>query len=473
VLNGWAFTQFGGLVYWDKAGSVTRTPQNGQGFESQAKWEAFERPLTQSAVPAPVREAIKLEAAKRNDAQKKLVREYFLENVYIKTKPLFDPLRQQIVDLEKQRQAADAAIPVSMVMADLPQPRPTHVLVRGQYNKLGEKVMPGVPAAFPPLPEKAPHNRLGLAQWLTRRDHPLTARVAVNRFWQQFFGLGIVKTSEDFGSQGQWPTHPELLDWLAVDFTEAGWNVKQLQKLIVMSATYCQASDVTAEVQRRDPENMLLARGTRFRLDAEMVRDSALYVSGLLVEKLGGRSVKPYQPGGIWEAVAFQGSDTQNYRADKGEALYRRSMYTFWKRTAPPPSLMAFDAPSRETCVARRGRTNTPLAALALMNDEQYVEASRRLATRMLKEGGAVPADRLAYGFRLATARKPAPREVEVLVKLHSKQLGHYQSNRDEALKLLAVGQSKRDESLDISQHAAMTMMANLILNLDETITKE
>jgi len=230
---------------------------------------------------------------------------------------------------------------------------------------------------------------------------------------------------------------------------------------------------VTPELQRRDPENVLLARGPRFRLDAEMVRDSALFVSGLLVEKIGGRSVRPYQPPGIWEAVAFQGSTTQNYKMDDGDALYRRSMYTFWKRTAPPPSLMALDAPSRETCVARRARTNTPLAALALMNDEQYVEASRRLAARMLKEGGATPADRLTYGFRLATARRPSPSELEVLVKLYTKQLGHYQSNRDEGLKLLSVGRSKRDESLDISQHAAMTMMANLILNLDETITKE
>jgi hypothetical protein len=362
---------------------------------------------------------------------------------------------------------------MTMVMADLPKPRDTFVLIRGAYDKKGEKVTAGVPAAFPPLPNEAPLNRLGLAQWLTDPQHPLTARVAVNRFWQQYFGRGLVKTSEDFGLQGEWPSHPDLLDWLAVEFIESGWDVKRFQKLLVMSAAYQQASEVQPDMVKRDPENMLLARGPRFRLDAEVVRDSALFLGGLLQEQVGGRSVKPYQPPGIWEAIGFQGSTTREYKRESGAALYRRSLYTFWKRTAPPPSLMAFDAPSRENCVARRARTNTPLQALVLMNDEQYVEAARNLAERMMTTGGATPAERLAYGFRLATSRKPAEKEAEVLVKVYEKQLARFRASKEAADKLLAVGESKRDAALAVAEHAAYTMVANLILNLDETISKE
>jgi hypothetical protein len=473
VLNGWAFTQHDGTVYWDKAGVVTRTPQNGQTFESQLAWEAFERAQSKSSLPQDVQNAIKVEAGKRNDAQKKLARDHFVENVYPKTRQVFDPLHKELESVNKQRAAVEAAIATTMVMADLPTPRDTFVLIRGAYDKKGEKVSAGVPAALPPLPEGAPPNRLGLARWLVDPSHPLTARVAVNRFWQQYFGRGIVKTSEDFGSQGEWPTHPELLDWLATELIQSGWDVKHIQKLIVMSATYRQASRVTPELLRRDPENSLLARGPRFRMDAEMVRDTALDISGLLVEQIGGRSVRPYQPPGIWEAVGFLGSNTREFKADAGAGLVRRSLYTFWKRTAPPPSLMTFDAPSRETCVARRGRTNTPLQALALMNDEQYVEASRHFARRIMTEGGQTPAERLTYGFRVATARSPDASELELLSKLYDQQLAHYEKDKEAATKLLTVGASKRDETLDASQHAAWTMMANLLLNLDETITKE
>jgi hypothetical protein len=322
------------------------------------------------------------------------------------------------------------------------------------------------------MASEAPRNRLGLAQWLTDPAHPLTARVAVNRFWQQFFGTGIVKTAEDFGSQGQWPTHPELLDWLAVDFVESGWDVKGLMKKMVMSATYRQSSYVTPDVLQADPNNELLARGPRFRLDAEVVRDSALAVSGLLRDQLGGKSVRPYQPDGIWESVAFVGSTTQYYKRDEGDALYRRSLYTFWKRTAPPPSLMAFDAPSRETCVARRARTNTPLQALVLMNDEQYVEAARNLATRML-EAGAQTDQQLIMGFRLCTGRTPNAQEMTVLKRVHDQHLEHYTAAPAEAEKLLAIGISPRKQDVPVPEYAAMTMMANLVLNLDETITKE
>ncbi len=472
TLNGWAFTQFGGTVYWDKAGVVTRTPQDGRSFESLAQWEAYEKTLSQSSVPQPVRDAIKVEPDKRSDAQKKQIRDYFLENIYAKTKALLEPLRQQITAKEAERKAAEDSIPVSLVMADLPKPRETHVLIRGQYNQFGEKVTAGVPAIFPPLPEGAPNNRLGLARWLVDPAHPLTARVAVNRYWQQYFGRGIVQTAEDFGSQGEWPSHPQLLDWLAVDFMESGWDIKRLQKLIVMSATYRQASHVTPEHLQRDPRNILLARGPRFRLDAEVVRDSALFVSGLLVEEIGGKSVKPYQPPGLWEAVGFVGSNTREFKRDDGEALYRRSFYTFWKRTSPPPSMMAFDAPSRETCVARRARTNTPMQALVLMNDVQYVEASRRLASRMLS-GGKTPAEQITMGFRLATSRQPASDEIEILQRSYDAHLAHYQAQPEEAAKLLTVGEADRDPGLEAPQYAAMTMIANLILNLDETVTKE
>ncbi|MBW3596722.1 MAG: DUF1553 domain-containing protein, partial [Planctomycetes bacterium] len=473
VLNGWAFTQHDGTVYWDKAGIVTRTPQDGQSFESLAKWEAYERTLSQSSAPQNIRDAIKTEVEKRSDEQKKLIRDYFLEHVYAKTQPIFEPLHKEVAALEAERKGVNDSIPVSLVMADLPEPRATHVLTRGQYDQPGEKVEAGVPAVFPPLPEDAPKNRLGLARWLVDPSHPLTARVAVNRYWQQLFGRGIVETAEDFGSQGEWPSHPELLDWLAVKFIESGWDVKALLKTIVMSATYRQSSDITPEHLERDPENVLLARGPRFRLDAEAVRDSALFISGLLVEEIGGKSVKPYQPPGLWEAIAFVGSNTREFKRDDGEALYRRSMYTFWKRTSPPPSMMAFDAPSRETCVARRARTNTPLQALVLMNDEQWVEASRKLAARMLTEGGKTPAEQLAYGFRLATSRQPSSDEAEILVQTYEEHLAHYQTSAEEARKLLGVGEAPRPDSLDPAQHAAMTMVANLILNLDETVTKE
>lgn len=472
-INGWAYTQSGGKVYWDKSGIISRTTQPGQSYKSLAQWEANEKLLAKPTAPAPVVEAIKVEVAKRTDAQNKLIRDYFLEHVYLETRSIFDPLHKQVADFTKQRADTDNSIPTSLVMADNPPGRETFVLTRGAYDKPGEKVAPGVPAIFPALPEGAPVNRLGLAQWLTSPQHPLVARVTVNRYWQQFFGIGIVKTSEDFGSQGSWPANPELLDWLAVEFVESGWNIKHLQKLILMSATYQQSSKVTPELHSRDPENLLLARGARFRLDAEVIRDTALFDSGLLVEKQGGRGVRPYQPEGIWEAISFQGSTTQNYKPDSGESLYRRSLYTFWKRTAPPPSLATFDAPSREACVVRRGRTNTPLQALALMNDQQYVEAARKLAERMMIEGGADPAARLTFAFRLATSRVPRDPEKAILLRLLDQHQKDFQADVPAAEKLLAIGEAKRNETLPPAELAAYTMVANLILNLDEVVTKE
>jgi hypothetical protein len=320
-----------------------------------------------------------------------------------------------------------------------------------------------------PLLSDAPNNRLGLAQWIVDRSNPLTARVAVNRFWQNTFGVGLVKTVEDFGSQGEWPSHPELLDWLATEFTRTGWDTKAMLKTIVMSATYRQASRVTPELLQRDPENRLLSRGTRTRLSAEMVRDQALAISGLLVDKVGGPSVKPYQPAGLWKELS--GGD--DYKPDTGEGLHRRSLYTYWKRTAPPPMMMNFDAAGREACVVRELRTNTPLQALNLMNDVTYLEAARKMAERMMREGGGTPATRIAYGFELATARQPRRRESEIMLESFGFYFDAFQSSPADAVKFLSPGEAPRDGKLDQRELAAYAAVASLILNLDAAVTKE
>jgi hypothetical protein len=300
--------------------------------------------------------------------------------------------------------------------------------------------------------------------------------VAVNRYWQMYFGTGLVKTAEDFGTQGERPSHPELLDWLATKFVRSGWDVKAMQRLIVTSAAYRQSSAVTPALLHRDPENRLLARMSRLRLPAELIRDQALAVSGLLEGAVGGRSVSPYQPAGLWEELASRldgGNWTaQTYRQDHGRDLYRRSMYTFWKRTSPPPSLVTFDAPDRETCTVRRPRTNTPLQALVLLNDPTYVEASRKLAERMMTEGGTTAEDRIAFAFRLATARPPRTAEADVLRAVFEEQLAAYRRDPRAARKLLSVGESKRDEKLDAAELAAWSVVASMILNLDETVTR-
>jgi hypothetical protein len=377
--------------------------------------------------------------------------------------------RRQLADLDKQ-------IPDAMIMEEMPKPRETFMLIRGQYDKKGEKVTANTPASLPPLNVKQGASRLDLAKWLVRDDHPLMARVVVNRYWQTYFGTGLVKTSEDFGSQGEWPSHPELLDWLAVDFRESGWDVKRMQKLIVMSATYRQSSGATKESLAHDPENRLLARMSRLRLQAEFIRDQALVVSGLLNGEIGGASVSPYQPKGIWEELMSRG-DGDNWTAQKyvqshGKDLYRRTMYTFWKRTAPPPSLTTLDAPDRETCVVRRSRTNTPLQALVLMNDPTYVEASRKLAERILTEGGKTSDDRIAFAFKLCTARQPNEKEMTISKQVLAMQLEKYQKDKAAGEKLLKVGESPRNEKLDVVELAAWAMVANTILNLDETVTR-
>jgi hypothetical protein len=440
-------------------------------------------------LPEPVRKALFVESGDRSGADRDLLRKHFRSRVF----PGGKSLQAQIEKLRKESAELESRVPTSMVMQEMAKPRDTYLLVRGQYDKQGEQVSPGVPACLPPLPAGAPPNRLGLARWLVDPSHPLTSRVIVNRFWQMLFGTGLVKTAEDFGSQGEAPSHPELLDWLAAEFLGAfpphsprgdggafsslsPWDVKGLLRLMVTSATYRQSSRVTPDRLERDPENRLLARGPRRRLQAEFIRDQALAVSGLLDPRIGGASVSPYQPPGLWEELASREDGAnwtaQVYRQSHGPDLYRRTMYTFWKRTSPPPTLSTFDAPDRETCTVRRACTNTPLQALILLNDPTYVESSRKLAERMMKEAGPSNGERIALAFRLATGRRPEALELEVLEATLAGQLAVYRKDREAALKLLAVGESPRDEKLDPGALAAFTVIASMILNLDETLTK-
>ena len=405
----------------------------------------------------------------KNDAER--ARTYYL--TYAAPESLRTAYRE-LKALQARKDDLVKQIPTTMVMAEMKKPRDTFILARGDYRNQTDKVQPGVPAMLPPLPKDAPLNRLTLAKWLVDPGHPLTARVAVNRYWQSYFGVGLVKTQEDFGVQGEPPVNPELLDWLATEFIRTGWNVKGMQRLIVTSATYRQSSKTTEALREKDPENRLLARGPRVRLQAELIRDTALAASGLLNDAIGGPSVMPYQPKGIWEELAFgDGFSGQAYEQSHGADLYRRGMYTLWKRTAPPASFATFDAPDREKCTARRAQTNTPLQALALLNDPTYVEASRALAQRALLEGGKDANARIAYAFRLATARKPGKQEMKVLRALLDGRLEAYRQDRAAALKLLAVGESPRNPRLDVSELAAYTTVTSVIFNLDETITKD
>ena len=359
-----------------------------------------------------------------------------------------------------------------MVMAEMPEPRKTYLLRRGQYSQpdTSEPLTPGVPAFLDSVrdpQEQAPRDRLGLAQWLVRPDHPLTARVAVNRMWQRFFGTGLVKTSENFGLQGELPSHPELLDWLATELVASGWDMRAIQKMILMSATYRQSSTVRPEHLARDPENRLLARGPRFRLHPFVLRDQALAASGLLYEKLGGPSAKPYMPPKIWRAIS-----NNTYKRDAGPNLYRRSLYTYWRRTIPPPTMLAFNAAEREVCVARKDRTNTPLQALTMMNNMTFVEASRFLAERMMSAEGDDEAA-IRHGFLLMTGREPSVAERALLSEALVEFSKRYQRNPAAARKLLKVGEKPGKDSLDPGNHAAMTMVASMIMNLDETVTRE
>jgi hypothetical protein len=433
----------------------------------------YNRALTDTEVAAlagndPVGPILAIAPDKRNAKQKTALIIHYLNTI---------DKEYQSLTAEKQKATSELTALTktkitSMIMGDQGKMRPTYILERGHYShpRKDEVIKPGVPAFLPPLPKAAPKNRLGLAQWLTRADHPLTARVAVNRYWSLLFGKGLVKTVSDMGTQGDWPTHPELLDWLATDFVKHGWDVKRTLKQMVMSATYRQSSRITRELFAQDRSNALLARGPRFRLQGEFVRDNALAVSGLLVRKIGGPSVKPYQPPGLWNEVSLGGN--VRFRQDKGEGLYRRSMYTYWKRSAPAPTMTIFDAPTREKCLVERPRTNTPLQALATLNDPQFVEASRHLAERMMKEGGNLPKDRVAFGYQLVAARTPKALVSQILSSAFNEEFEHYKKNPEAAAKLLATGDSKRDESLNTAEHAAWTIVASMLLNLDEVISR-
>ena len=434
-------------------------------------------PLLARPMPGQQERLAELQAEKaRIDVEVKDAEQPAFGPALDKKSPAAKALHERTAAAAKAHADFQRTIPTVMVMEQAQKPRESFVLLRGEYDKHGEKVQPDVPASLPPLAADAPRNRLGLAKWLVNPKNPLVARVTVNRFWQSIMGTGIVKTSQDFGSQAEWPSHPELLDWLAVDFVENGWDVKRLVKQIVTSATYRQTARLTPELRERDPENRLYARGPRFRLGAEEIRDSALAISGLLVGKIGGSSVRPYQPAGLWEELSSR-TDSDNFTAQKfvqdhGENLYRRTMYTFWKRTSPPPSLTTFDAPDREKCTVNRERTNTPLQALVLMNDPTYLEAARKLAERMMTEGGAAPAERVAFAFRLATARMPSENETKALVTLFEKQSARFSAAPGQAAALLGIGESPRNEKLDATELAAWISVASTILNLDETVTK-
>jgi hypothetical protein len=381
-------------------------------------------------------------------------------------------LAGKVSALQQEEAAIRSRGAIAHVMQEKPEEPTAFILFRGDYDKRRDKVQAATPRALPPMPPDLPHNRLGFAKWLLMPEHPLTARVTVNRFWQEVFGTGIVRTSGDFGVSGELPSHPELLDWLAVEFRESGWDVKRFFKMMVTSATYRQAALTTPEKLEKDGQNRLLSRGPRFRMDAEMVRDYALSASGLLVPHIGGPSVRPYQPEGVWEAVAMIGSNTRDYRRDDGRSLYRRSMYTFWKRAAPPASMEILNAPNRETCTVRRERTNTPLQALVTLNDPQFVEAARHLAQSALQAAGGKSEAGIDFMARRLLARPLRPAEVKVVSGVLNDLLAHYKGHADEAKKLIAVGESKADPAMDAATIAAWTMLANELFNLDEVLNK-
>ncbi len=381
-------------------------------------------------------------------------------------------LQVKLSALEAEQAAIKNRGTFAHVMHERTEPAMAYLLHRGEYDKRRDPVKADTPDVLPPLPADLPRNRLGLARWLMRPEHPLTARVTVNRFWQEVFGTGIVRTTGDFGVSGELPSHPELLDWLAVDVRESGWDVKRLFRMMVQSSTYRQSAATTHEKIEKDPHNRLLSRGPRFRLDAETIRDSALAASGILVNTLGGPSVKPYQPEGVWEAVAMPESNTHFYYPEHGEKLYRRSLYTFWKRSAPPASMEVLNAPTRETCTVQRERTDTPLQALVTLNDPQFVEAARALAQSALGQSAQTSDARIEFLARRVLARPFRPEEQLVVRASLSKLEAYYQSHPDQAAKLLAVGESKADPRLDPPTLATWTMLANELMNLDEFLNK-
>jgi len=432
----------------------------------------YNRPLTAFDVAVlagaedPIGSVARIPEARRSNAQRAALAEYYT----VRVAPKFSALLKELTTLRGKENEILTALPEVMAMRELPAPRPTFVLARGAYDAPTVGVTPGTPRAVGDFPASLPQNRLGLARWLVNPRHPLTARVIVNRNWALLFGRGLVATPADFGNQGRLPSHPDLLDWLAATFIESGWNLKALQKRIVLSATYRQESTIDATRLDQDPANEWLGRGPSYRLAAEQIRDGALAASGLLVRTVGGPSVYPYQPPGLWESLATR--NATKYEQGKGADLYRRSLYTVWKRSSPPPSAISFDAADRLVCTVSRQRTNTPLQSLVLLNDPQYLEASRVLAQRMIVQGGAGSRDRITFAFRLLTSRRPDGRELELLEKLYTETRAEYRRDRKAALDLLSVGESRRDPTLDPADLAACTLVATTIMNFDAAVYK-
>lgn len=478
LVSGMAFTQFGGNVYWDQAGILSRFPQGEADFDSFAAWLTWERLNRRSKLPGDLLGLLKKRTDQRKPEDTQRLWHYFVRSAAADRKAAFASLNQREDGLRKQVAEIEAAIPATMVMAELEKPRPTHVLLRGNFQAKGPLVEAEVPSFLPPLPAGVKRDRLALARWLVAPENPLLARVTVNRWWEQLFGHGLVKTTEEFGAQGEWPSHPELLDWLAAEFRSPAhgqpWDIKAFLKLLVTSAAYRQEARVTEHRLRLDPDNRLLSRGPRFRLKAEFIRDQALAVSGLLNGKIGGPSVKPYQPPGLWEQVAFGGEfSAQTYQQSTGADLYRRGLYVYWKRSLPHPSLVAFDAPNRELCTSCRPRTNTPLQALTLLNDPIYVEAARKLAERLLREGGDTDAKRLALAFRLCLCRLPTAAEERRLLSLLAKLRDRFNKDAGAAEALLKVGEAPREGPWPTGELASWSALCNVLLNLDEMVTKE
>ena len=491
-IKGIALAQFGGIAWWDGLKVVGDVQPATDVRSSLTAWWNERKgkdtpgipgdlaPLLKGGPPTSkpdeVPEAVKETSAAASRAK---LLTYYLANVARIQSP---EIRQQQVAWQTAvaaRAAIDESIPGTFIFKDLDKPREAFVMLRGQYDKPGEKVEPSVPAAFPPLKPRTTAdgtpirpNRLDLAEWLLAPDHPLTARVTVNRFWQQLFGTGLVMTSYDFGSQGDSPSHPELLDWLAIWYRDHNWDTKALVRLMVTSATFRQEARVTPDLLRLDPHNRLYARGPRFRLDAEQIRDNALYVSGLINLEMGGRGVNSYQPPNIWEPVGYSDSNTRFYLQDHGKSLYRRSIYTFLKRTAPPPFMSNFDGPNREQFCTVRERSNTPLQALQLLNDTQHFEAARAFAERILSEGGTIPEARIRYAYQSTLSRHPAPDELAIVLQTLQQCLTRYKADPEGAKQAIAVGESKPSGKHEPTELAAYTLLANLLLNLDETVTR-
>ncbi|MGL4461522.1 MAG: PSD1 and planctomycete cytochrome C domain-containing protein [Planctomycetia bacterium] len=475
TITSFSFQQVGGVVSWDALEMTGVIEPAGDPSRSFQTWwkSVVGKPTTD--VPTNLHKVLHAApSGKTEPADLDELRRFYLAKIARPIDGDVTEARSKWYAARTDLAAANDAVPGTMVFAELPKPRDAFVMIRGQYDKPGEQVTPGVPAVLPPIKAadaKGPPNRLDLARWMTAPENPLTARVAVNRFWQQFFGLGLVKTSDDFGSQAEPPSHPELLDRLAVDFQTGGWNVKDLVRRIVNSAAFRQDSHGSVEHRRRDPENRLLARGPRPRLDAEQLRDNALFVAGLLNLEIGGRGVKSYQPPNIWEPVGYSDSNTRYYLPDSGPALYRRSLYAFLKRTAPPPFMTNFDGPNREQFCSRREKSNTPLQALQLLNDVQHFEAARALAERSLAVG-ATPEDRIEFLYKTVLSRGPTAKEIALLTKTVERQQAMFKDDPAAASRVVHFGASSPTPTADPVETAAWTLVANLVLNLDETVTR-